>query len=294
MVNDPRIKQLIDEIRQRVDQLETAVAGRQAAAPAAGARARSARSAGTGLTQQAPGLPNVIPPTRTTDPDSIVGGRRTREFPDCCAVGSRLGYFCSGTLIASNLVVTAKHCEGVEQVFLKGYDVTRPATGETIAVTGQHSHPDDDVDLRVLVLGQNSSVTPRRVARGAEVRATRALLVGFGNIDFNGSFGYGVKRRVEVPIVSLGCSGPSDPSLYGCVAGQEIVAGHRGLARDSCTGDSGGPLYIRNATGGYSLLGATSRGLSTSATACGDGGIYVRVDLFLDWIESATGIRVAG
>jgi secreted trypsin-like serine protease len=71
-----------------------------------------------------------------------------------------------------------------------------------------------------------------------------------------------------------------------------MVAGHRGLLLDSCRGDSGGPLYIRNTDGEYFLIGATSRGIRDSFTTCGDGGIYVRVDLCLDWIRNVTGVAI--
>ena len=40
----------------------------------------------------------------------IVGGIPTRDYPDCVAVGGASGWCCSGTLVASNVVVTAGHC----------------------------------------------------------------------------------------------------------------------------------------------------------------------------------------
>jgi hypothetical protein len=178
----------------------------------------------------------------------------------------------------------------VRRVFLGGHDISRADRGETISVVEDIAHP--EVDLRVLVLERDSSIAPRHIAQGAEVKATKATLVGFGTIDLAGTFGYGIKRKVEVPINSLGCDGPKDPGQFGCRAGQEIVAGHRGLARDSCRGDSGGPLYIPNEEGGYNLLGITSRGVADAPNVCGDGGIYVRIDQFVDWIKDKTGVAI--
>jgi secreted trypsin-like serine protease len=237
----------------------------------------------------------VIPPTRTDDLDSIVGGRPTMGFPECVAVGGAQGFFCSGTLIAPNVVITAKHCAAlpVTRVFLNGSDVRDPSAAEIINVKSRHLHPQNDIML--LVLERNSSVTPAHIAQGPEIAAaapTEATLVGFGTVDFAGSFGYGVKRRVEVPIASLLCQGPDDAADFGCVPGKEMVAGHRGLDRDSCKGDSGGPLYIKSADGEFYLLGATSRGIGSRT--CGDGGIYVRVDQFIDWIEEQTGAAIEG
>jgi hypothetical protein len=242
-------------------------------------------------------LSKVIPPTRGDGPQPIIGGVPTRDFPDCCAVGSDEEYYCTGTLIAPTLVVTAQHCLDVTRVFLKGHDVSDPESGETIPLarkdgrTVQFVHPSED--LRILVLERPSSVAPRHVAQGFEVRGETALLVGFGRINFSGTVGYGVKRKVEVPILSLDCNAQA-AGAYGCNSGAEIVAGHRGLNRDSCKGDSGGPLYITGPDGDDYLLGVTSRGVKNADRVCGDGGIYVRVDLCLDWIRGKTGVEIEG
>jgi endonuclease G len=233
----------------------------------------------------------VIPPSPQDDVHSIVGGQLTSDFPDCCAVGNDQGFFCTGTLIARNLVVTAGHCTNSTRVFLKGSDIRVPDEGEVIRVSRKVLHP--DADLQVLVLESNSTVTPRHVARGAQVgQPAKALLVGFGTTNLAGNIGYGRKRKVEVPIVSLECGTGSDEQKFGCRRGTELVAGHRGLLRDSCKGDSGGPLYVRGSSNTFHLLGVTSRGIINTVNVCGDGGIYVRVDKFLDWIENETGITI--
>lgn len=242
-------------------------------------------------------LDKVIPPTPTPQPDSIVGGEETRDFPDCAAVGNDQGFFCSGTLIAPNVVVSAGHCATAAdlgqptRVFLRGYDVARLDTGETLEVKRVVTHP--RADLLLLVLAQPSTAPPRRIAHGDAVAATEATLVGFGAVDVNGRRGYGVKRRVDgVPIASLQCEADESRIRYGCFP-WEMVAGHRGLSRDTCHGDSGGPLYIQGPTGEYRLLGVTSRGVRGGRRPCGDGGIYVRVDQFIAWIEDKTGVKLA-
>jgi hypothetical protein len=240
-------------------------------------------------TAEIPGQPAVVPPTAPEI--EIVGGAETDQFPDCCAIGNDQRYICTGTLIAPNVVVTADHCRNVTRVFLRGNDISRPEDGETLRVVRQFSHP--EVDLRVLLLERDSQVLPRHVAWGAGLSGIQtAILVGFGTIDVHGTVGYGLKRKVEVPLTSRDCSEPDAPKKYGCLPSREMVAGHRGLLLDSCRGDSGGPLYIRNTDGEYFLIGATSRGIRDSFTTCGDGGIYVRVDLCLDWIRNVTGVAI--
>lgn len=290
-----RILQLVQELRERLDQLETEV-NQLRTAPPSGERSLMA---GAGSPYD---LSKVIPPTRTDEPDSIVGGQPTRGFPDCVALGNGSRYFCSGTLIAPNLVVTARHCAtaGITQVFVGGYDVNQPETGKIVGVkrdaAGKYAiyeHP--EADLMVVVLEHDSKISPRHIAQGDEIAQSdtkKAYLVGFGTIDFDGTKGFGLKRRVTVPITTLGCE---EPGQYGCKQGTEMVAGHRGLSKDSCRGDSGGPLYIQGPEGDYYLLGATSRGISgPGLRTCGDGGIYVRVDQFVEWIREQTGVDVPG
>lgn len=293
MVDVARLRQLVDQLRNGIDELAMELGRGQQ--PTAGAPPLATRAADV-ATPAATGaeLPNVIRPTRTDDPSSIVGGQTTIDFPDCCAVGSEAGYFCTGTLIAPNVVVTAGHCTGVTRVFVGGTDVTQPDTGEAIAVRDNVEH--DQADLRVLVLEQDATVQPRHVASESEITiqpGDPVRLAGFGTIDLGGRVGYGIKREVDVPLTSVDCGAAGDTAQYGCRSGTEVVAGHRGLARDSCRGDSGGPLYILLGDGTYALLGATSRGIAGAPNVCGDGGIYVRVDRFLDWIREQTGATIA-
>jgi uncharacterized protein (TIGR03382 family) len=68
------------------------------------------------------------------------------------------------------------------------------------------------------------------------------------------------------------------------------VAGGTGTA-DSCFGDSGGPVYLDTDRGPV-LIGAVSRGVDNAATPCGGGGIYVRTDKIVTWIEDIVGESV--
>jgi hypothetical protein len=289
---------LVKELREGLARLEAEIAHLQTERGPAPPGDRSAIA--TPIRPPDLHLPNVILPTQTDDPDWITGGRpaRYRDFQDCCAVGNDCGYFCSGTLIAPNVVVSAGHCFHPsclepDRVFLRGNDIHRPAQGDVVRVTATR-HPDPEVDLKLLVLDEPyAKVKPRRIARESDIlRAKEALLVGFGHIDLGGTFGYGIKRQVRVPIVSCDCTGTTHGDQYGCRPGFEMVAGQRGLARDTCKGDSGGPLYIQGSDGAYYLLGVTSRGAKGADHVCGDGGIYVRVDKFTEWIREVSGADI--
>jgi secreted trypsin-like serine protease len=232
----------------------------------------------------------------------IMGGSpvAAKQFPDCVAVGGDSRWGCTGTLIAPSVVLTAGHCAKVATRVFFGSDVSK--RGTIIGVKERHQHPKYHKggkrnDLMVLILEKKAPPRPRAVASGAVIQAaTDARAVGFGNVDGNGEFGYGIKRQVDLPIASSSCTGnvggEQDSIAYGCDRMLEIVAGKPLLAKDSCTGDSGGPLYVQGSGGRWLLAGATSRATDSAMSNCGDGGIYVRVDKYLTWISSVAGVKI--
>jgi hypothetical protein len=80
--------------------------------------------------------------------------------------------------------------------------------------------------------------------------------------------------------VQRGCNGNVSP-------GGELGAGGDGI--DTCYGDSGGPLYLLTPAGPF-LAGLTSRAWDDVTVDCADGGIYVRPDAIMDWIEEVSGV----
>ncbi|MCW2761489.1 MAG: secreted trypsin-like serine protease [Marmoricola sp.] len=267
--------------------------------------AKRARARHRGLAASPPAAPQ-IEDTIYTDPvfvanaakmvrhrRRVINGSPTPDFPDCVAVGSTRQWCCSGTLIGPNAVLTAAHCakdECSERVMV-GQN-TEEASGRVVRVADVHVHPDyvpdGPCDLAVLVLSEEiEDVTPRAIASADAVEeATAVRVVGFGTIDVWGSFGYGAKRMVDVPLAS------SDPR-YGADAKLEFVAGKPLLDKDSCSGDSGGPAYV-DVGGAWELAGATSRATESRIRPCGDGGIYARVPAFMDWFSSLSGVSVGG
>lgn len=232
----------------------------------------------------------------------VIGGARVPvgEFLDCVAVGSDSQWGCTGTLIASNTVLTAGHCSECATRVYFGSDVSEP--GKIVRVKKRFRHPQyhqgKHHDLLVLVLEEKiTSVAPRKFATKALLdKATDGRVVGFGNTDAAGTFGYGTKRFVDVPIASPACKGTIDDEddnvTYGCDAGLELVAGRPMLEQDSCNGDSGGPFYVLDKQEQWVLGAATSRATDSAVNNCGDGGIYVRVDRYRSWIDDIPGVTL--
>jgi secreted trypsin-like serine protease len=239
---------------------------------------------------------------RTQGGVRVLGGQKVKagEFLDCVAVGSDSQWGCTGTLVAANVVVTAGHCADFATRVFFGGDVTKP--GKVVQVKKRVRHPQyhkgKHNDLLVLILAENvSTVSPRKFATKALAdSATDGRVVGFGTINASGTFGYGVKRFVDIPIVSNACrgtvDGQDDKVTYGCDLGVELVAGRPLLERDSCKGDSGGPFYILGKDNAWVLAGATSRATDSAMHECGDGGIYARVDQYRVWINSLPGVAL--
>lgn len=216
---------------------------------------------------------------------TIVGGVvDPDEHPDCVAVGSETVWSCSGTLVAPNAVLTAAHCVddgGAKRVLIGGSVDDRSA--QIVRVASVWPHPDYDRpanDLCLLILEDDVDVRPRALADAAMLEgASFVRVAGFGRTDSSGTTGGGNRRKVDVPLAS-------NDAKYGADCVNEFVAGSPALDRDSCDQDSGGPAYVRAGDDWY-LLGVTSRKTDTAIRPCGDGGIYVLVPAYANWIHEA-------
>lgn len=220
----------------------------------------------------------------------VIGGQATPDFPACCCLGNAAGeWYCSGVLVAPCVVLTAAHVSrDAYRVFLGGYDIKKLAKGEVRFVRGEpiphprYSAVNHQHDLMLLFLDQDAKVAPMSLASVTDFSSasTREVaLVGFGYNDPVRPIGFGTKRVARVDIDRT-----ADPAALRFDPRSEFVAGRKKLGRDTCKGDSGGPAIISTSDGDR-VAGITSRATPSSEFACGDGGIYVRIDAHLDWLR---------
>jgi secreted trypsin-like serine protease len=224
----------------------------------------------------------------------VVGGTLAHrgDWPDVVALLMEDGSLCSGTLLGADLVLTAAHCiEGVPvEVIIGSLDLVEP-DGQRRAVKWSKAYPGwrEAYDVGVVMLENPVFVKPRAVAQGCTTRelrrGTRLQLVGFGQTTAGATDDNTRLHAAVLEVVDATCAHDAacEPSI---APGGELVAGGHGA--DACFGDSGGPLYISTAAG-PALIGVVSRGLAFSGMPCGEGGVFVRADKVVEWIESVTG-----
>jgi uncharacterized protein (TIGR03382 family) len=222
----------------------------------------------------------------------VVGGTTVAHgaYPDVALVVAPMA-LCSGTLIAPDVVLTAGHCIDTHptEVLLGSVDYKKVG-GEAIAVKSATAYPSwqTEFDVGVLVLDHPATAKPRAIASACSAKDLKpgndVTVVGFGLTDAAGTGQNTKLHQAKLAVVDPACTTDLACNAKIAPAG-EFVAGGDGI--DACFGDSGGPIYLDDA-----LIGVVSRGLGTSAKPCGGGGIYVRADRVVSWIESTTRRKV--
>jgi endonuclease G len=240
------------------------------------------------------GVIAVPPPSELT---RVVGGDLVRPggVPSCVCIGSATQWFCTGVVVAPQVVLTAAHCGAEITRILIGDQVMPNIVGRVVGVRraiihpNYRPHPLNENDINVLILDAPAAIPPAPLATTAQVAAAATIhLVGFGYNDPTAPKGFGVKREVDVPMGPVKRSNADNlaqfEALTGFHANYEFVAGRKGLGKDSCNGDSGGPAYIDTDLGRV-VAGLTSRATADADVNCGAGGIYVRTDSFRDYVN---------
>jgi len=215
------------------------------------------------------------------------------KWPDAVAVLSATGS-CTGTLIAPDIVLTAGHCANPAPTTVIANTTNYNGAGgirATVKSVTAYPNWENTFDVAVIVLNAPiAGVTPRRVGAACTFQSfadnMMVHLVGFGLTDTAGMGDNTTLREASAPIVDADCSTTGKGCSAGAAPAGEFIAGGGGT--DSCYGDSGGPVYLDTPRGTV-VVGAVSRGLDNAATPCGGGGIYVRTDKVLQWIETTAG-----
>nr|AAQ75386.1 trypsinogen [Pediculus humanus]AAQ82537.1 trypsinogen [Pediculus humanus] len=182
----------------------------------------------------------------------IVGGKNTSisEVPYLVAMLNNGNFFCGGSVVAPNLVVTAAHCvyeQNHKSLAFRAGSSKANVGGVVVKAKKVHVHPkyDDqfvDYDVAVVELQQdlefNKNVQPVEVTKTEPTENTNVRVSGWGRLAENGRLATTL-QSVYVPVVDRETCDLSLKPVVGLTP-RMFCAGLEG--KDSCQGDSGGPL----------------------------------------------------
>ncbi|XP_063907488.1 serine protease snake-like [Zophobas morio] len=229
-----------------------------------------------------------------------------KEFPHMTAVGYEptpgdLQWLCGGTILSNNFVLTAAHC----LTDINAGNAIRVKLGvnqltdqrQEVRIADRIVHPDYRAnshyhDIGLLKLEKPAKMNP--YARPAclylspNITVQSAIATGWGQTSWVGE---GSNDLLKVTLnlfdwnVCKGFYKNQRKLSRGILNDIQFCAGSMTEEKDTCKGDSGGPLQIYH-TGDevlemYDIIGITSFGKGCA----GSPGVYVRVSNYIQWIE---------
>jgi secreted trypsin-like serine protease len=231
---------------------------------------------------------------------AVVGGHdATRSYPHMAILKQDDGFVCGASLIAPDRILTAAHCVmesdfrtplAPKRISFTLGTTTVNGSGETIGATEVTPHERwtgdgaGGYDIALVKLARPSSQKPIAIASPAAQRASwaagaRATVIGYGaNVPILGLSYTDTLQEVDVPIVADADCFDADPT--------KVCAGELYGIKDSCNGDSGGPMMVGDGNGGMLLVGTVSYGFECGIPT--QYGVYGRVadSTLYDWIAA--------
>jgi hypothetical protein len=217
-------------------------------------------------------------------PDDILDGQIDLDDPAVVALVRGHTVYCTGTLIAPDVVVTAAHCIELRGRTIVPDEVLFGAAFETdeqerIPAAWTQTHADYNAssfkaDVGLVGLTHTSSTDPvavNSVPMNERIGDSELRFVGFGFLAPGPEGGTGVKYFRESSILEVG----------------EEFFSYRQV---TCHGDSGGPALLIEEDGAV-IMGTTSHG----PVGCFDvlDSFSLRSDLYFDWIEEGRLLKAA-
>ncbi|KAK6630616.1 hypothetical protein RUM43_014601 [Polyplax serrata] len=234
------------------------------------------------------------------DQERIVGGQtaEVNEWPWAVVLFNGGRQFCGGSLIDHEHILSAAHCVA----HMTSWDVARLTVrlgDHNIRINTETRHIEKRVrrvvrhrgfdprtlynDIAILTLDTpvsfSKTIRPICLPQGNQNYAgLPATVIGWGSLRESGAQPAEL-QEVNIPIwTNDDCRLKYGPAAPGGIVDHFLCAGQ--ASRDSCSGDSGGPLMVNQ--GRWIQVGIVSWGIG-----CGKGqypGVYTRVTYFMPWI----------
>jgi len=205
--------------------------------------------------------------------------------------------FCGGSLIDESHVLTAAHCiEGFSasdvktlKVYLGAHDIKNGQRSEHNVIR-IIKHKDFNPKTLVNDIAILTLETPARMSNTIKTVCLPTYDSTFTNQQVTvsgwGALSEGGRQpsklhEVDVNVISNSeCGGKYNSRIPGRIESTMICAA--GWQKDSCSGDSGGPLYLKQS--GFAVqVGIVSWGIGCARAD--SPGVYTRVTKMMDWIE---------
>jgi len=241
----------------------------------------------------------------------IVGGEEAtpHSFPWMAALFVDESWFCGGTLISDEWVLTAAHCTmdaSSMRVMLGAHNVREANEDGRLEVetTDFFHHPDYSQitlhnDLALIHLPQAINFTdnirpiclPSYSEAGSVWANEDVVASGWGKPTDDATSISPVLRWVETNTITNLLCALEFPTVINkniiCISGKD--------GKSTCNGDSGGPLYLTTRseryTTTYKQIGITSFGSSLGCEIGWHAG-FTRTASFLEWIETNTNLAI--
>jgi len=240
--------------------------------------------------------------------DRIVGGHEAaeNEWPWQVALFIDDAWFCGGSLVSDEYVMTAGHCaDGATyfDIMAGAHDVRASSEPHRVEITSYEgfTHPDwnsDNLfgDIALVRLPEkiqfNDYIRPACLPPAEDESngyvGELTTPVGWGkNSDNAGGITPKLQMVEDLPVIS----NPTCNDVYGIIYDGIMCIDSSG-GKGVCNGDSGGSLNMRqDQSNKWTQVGVASF-VSSNGCESGQPHGFTRVAYFGEWIESQTGLRI--